>query len=121
MFAPVAEKKVPELPAGPRLADRDAFRTRAEAEAAVSPSWPAKGRWQDWLLTPGPKSAPTHGDHGSWEVMTPRGNADPIAEVGLPEFIEERMFTLVGRVQVGQPGRTHRATTAAAGLTMQPD
>ena len=115
--APVAEKKVPELPAGPLYWQIENFPTRAEAEAAASPlSLAREADGKTWLLTPGPKSAPTHGgtmvaEVGPQASMTPpAGNADPIAEVGLPEFIEERMFTLVGRAQVCQPGRTHRPT-----------
>lgn len=79
--APVAEKKVTELPTGPLYWQIESFPTRAEAEAAAGPlSLAAEADGKAWLFTLGPKGAPTHGGTMVAEV-------GPLEEVTAPEYL----------------------------------
>ena len=79
--APVAEKKVTELPAGPLFWQIENFPTRAEAEAAAGPlSLAAEADGKAWLFTLGPEGAPTHGGTMVAEV-------GPLSEVTAPEYL----------------------------------
>ena len=79
--APVAEKKVTELPAGPLFWQIENFPTRAEAEAAAGPlSLAAEADGKAWLFTLGPEGAPTHGGTMVAEV-------GPLNEVTAQEYL----------------------------------
>jgi hypothetical protein len=79
--APVAEKKVTELPAGPLYWQIENFPTRAEAEAAAGPlSLAAEADGKAWLLTLGPEGAPTHGG-------TMVAQVGPLEEVMASEYL----------------------------------
>ena len=79
--APVAEKKVTELPAGPLYWQIENFPTRAEAEAAAAPlSLAAEADGKAWLFTLGPEGAPTHGG-------TMVADVGPLNEVAAPEYL----------------------------------
>ena len=79
--APVAEKKVTELPAGPLYWQIENFPTRAEAEAAAGPlSLAAEADGKAWLFTLGPEGAPTHGGTMVAEV-------GPLNEVTAQEYL----------------------------------
>jgi quercetin dioxygenase-like cupin family protein len=79
--APVAEKKVTELPAGPLYWQIENFPTRAEAEAAAGPlSLAAEANGKAWLFTLGPEDAPTHGG-------TTVAKVGPLEEVTASEYL----------------------------------
>ena len=78
--APVAEKKVTELPAGALYWQIENFPTRAEAEAAAGPlSLAAEADGKAWLFTLGPRAHRRTGDDGR-SGGTPRGSHG----VGIP-------------------------------------
>jgi quercetin dioxygenase-like cupin family protein len=80
-IAPVAEKRVAELPAGPLYWQIENFPTRAEAEAAAGPlSLAAEVDGKAWLFTLGPEGAPTRGGTIVAEV-------GPLEEVTAPEYL----------------------------------
>jgi quercetin dioxygenase-like cupin family protein len=103
--APVAEKKVTELPAGPLYWQIENFPTRAEAEAAAGPlSLAIEADGKAWLFTLGAEGAPTHG--GSLVAVV-----GPLEDVTAPEYL------LSIREGVAPPGaktmvHTHPGTEA---------
>lgn len=79
--APIAEKTVPELPAGPLYWQIETFPTRAEAEAAAGPlSLAAEADGKAWLFTLGPGGAATPGG-------TPVAEIGPLESVTAPEYL----------------------------------
>ena len=103
--APVAEKTLSELPAGPLYWQIESFPTRAEADAAADPlSLVAEAGGKAWLFTLGPEGAP------------PQGGI-PVAEVGPLEDVAAPEFLLSIREGVAPPGaktmvHTHPGTEA---------
>jgi quercetin dioxygenase-like cupin family protein len=103
--APLAEKKVTELPAGPLYWQIETFPTRAEAEAVAGPlSLAAEAGGKVWLFTLGPEDAQAHGGTMVAEV-------GPLEDVAAPEYL------LSIREGVAPPGaktmvHTHPGTEA---------
>ena len=103
--APVAEKTVSELPAGPLYWQIENFPTRAEADAAADPlSLVAEAGGKAWLFTLGPEGAPPQGGTMVAEV-------GPLEDVAAPEYL------LSFREGVAPPGaktmvHTHPGTEA---------
>ena len=103
--APVAEKTVSELPAGPLYWQIENFPTRAEADAAADPlSLVAEAGGKAWLFTLGPEGAPPQG-------------GTMVAEVGPLEDVAAPQYLLSIREGVAPPGaktmvHTHPGTEA---------
>ena len=103
--APVAEKTVSELPAGPLYWQIENFPTRAEADAAADPlSLVAEAGGKAWLFTLGPEGAPPQG-------------GTMVAEVGPLEDVAAPQYLLSLREGVAPPGaqtmvHTHPGTEA---------
>ncbi len=103
--APVAEKTVSELPAGPLYWQIENFPTRAEADAAADPlSLVAEAGGKAWLFTLGPEGAPPQG-------------GTMVAEVGPLEAVAAPQYLLSLREGVAPPGaqtmvHTHPGTEA---------
>ena len=103
--APVAEKTVSELPAGPLYWQIENFPTRAEADAAADPlSLVAEAGGKAWLFTLGPEGAPPQG-------------GTMVAEVGPLEAVAAPQYLLSIREGVAPPGaktmvHTHPGTEA---------
>jgi quercetin dioxygenase-like cupin family protein len=103
--APVAEKTVSELPAGPLYWQIESFPTRAEAAAAADPlSLVTEAGGKAWLFTLGPEGAPPQGGTIVAEI-------GPLEDVAAPEYL------LSVREGVAPPGaktmvHTHPGTEA---------
>jgi hypothetical protein len=77
----VAEKKVPQLPAGPLFWRIDNFPTLAQAQAAAGPTGlAAEVAGKDWLFTLGPKGGSSPGGSKVAEI-------GPVPAISAPEYL----------------------------------
>ena len=81
VIKPVAEKKLPQLPAGPLYWRVENFPTLAAAQATEGPTSMAfEARSQAWLVTLGPKGGSTTGGSKVAEI-------GPVPHTTLPEYL----------------------------------
>ncbi|HTH97026.1 MAG TPA: cupin domain-containing protein [Stellaceae bacterium] len=81
VIAPIVEKKVKQLPAGPLYWRVENFATLAQAQAAAGPdSLAAEAAGKAWLFTLGPKGGSTPGGSKAAEI-------GPVPPFSAPEYL----------------------------------
>ena len=96
----VAEKKVPQLPAGPLFWRIDNFPTLAQAQAAAGPTGlAAEVAGKDWLFTLGPKGGSSPGGSKVAEI-------GPVPPISAPQYLL-RINSSGGPPGAKTPAHTH--------------